>query len=99
MKLHHVTLEKIENPAGRTVFSEGYTWPRSEQAIFAFQTAKQAYNAPVSKAAFVVNLYVGETAIDSFWLEQNDYRELTKICWSEARPFYRDADKARGGEW
>lgn len=98
MKPHHVTLEKIENPAGRTVFLEGYTWPRSEQAIFAFRHAKDSFNAPFCEAAFVVNLYVGETAIDSFWLGQNDYRELTKICWSDARPFYRDDRKARGVE-
>ena len=89
VKGHYVKIDKIDNADGHTVFIEGYTWSDSEQALFAFRAGKERFTVPLHEAAYVANLCSGTTTmLDSFWLDEKGYRELTRVWWTEATLFY-----------
>jgi hypothetical protein len=90
----YVKIEKITE-AGKTVPLHGYTWVNGERALAAFRTAKSAFGVNLHHAAYVVNFHVGQIMMDSFWLEDKAYNELTRQWWSEALVFYGNQPSSR----
>ncbi len=88
-KSHYVRIHKIENAMGQAVFIEGYMWGNSEQAVFGFRAGKERFSVPLHEAAYVASLCSGTTTmLDSFWLDEKGYRELTRVWWTQAKVFY-----------